>query len=90
MASLSERTKTPEELAAETIKRLQADRYNYEKHAELRAELEARVRDREAQYGIASSEVHAAIDDGRLIETEDVCDWIMDYELLIRKPSRAA
>ena len=36
----------------------------------------------EAKYGIPSSEIHQAIDDGRLIESKEVCDWIFAYEIL--------
>ena len=38
----------------------------------------------EAKYGIPSAEVHQAIDDGRLEETFEVCQWIFEYELLSR------
>ncbi|HEX5498847.1 MAG TPA: hypothetical protein VFX03_06465 [Thermomicrobiales bacterium] len=46
--------------------------------------LRQRIRAYEERYQIRSDEVHAAIDSGRLVETEEVCDWIMDYELLQR------
>ena len=46
--------------------------------------LEATVRDRERLYGIESSELSAAIEDGRISETADVCNWLLDYELLRR------
>jgi hypothetical protein len=36
----------------------------------------------EAKYGIASRDVHDAIDNGQLSETHEVVRWIMDYELL--------
>jgi len=36
----------------------------------------------EAKYGIPSSDIHEAIDDGRLIESKEVCDWIFAHELL--------
>jgi hypothetical protein len=51
--------------------------------------LDAEVRAQEARYGIASDDIHAAIEDGRLVETGDVCDWLMDYELLERARSVA-
>jgi hypothetical protein len=38
----------------------------------------------EAKYGIPSAEIHQAIDDGRLEETFEVCQWIFEYELLCR------
>lgn len=46
--------------------------------------LRQRIRAYEDRCQIRSDEVHAAIDSGRLVETEEVCDWIMDYELLQR------
>lgn len=46
------------------------------------AALRRRVRAYEEQFGIPSDEVHEAIEDGRLQETLEVCDWIMDIELL--------
>ena len=52
--------------------------------ADRREALRRRVAAYEARYQIRSDDVHAAIDSGRLIETEEVCDWIMDYELLRR------
>ena len=44
--------------------------------------LRSRVLAYEEQFGIPSSEVHEAIEDGRLQETLEVCDWIMDFEVL--------
>jgi hypothetical protein len=46
-------------------------------------ELRRRVLDYEEQFGIPSSEIHEAIDDGRLKETIEVTHWIFDYEMLI-------
>ena len=46
--------------------------------------LRQRIRVYEERYQIRSDEVHAAIDSGRLVETDEVCDWIMDYEFLQR------
>lgn len=51
---------------------------------ERRSGLQARVTDRERQYAIKSEHVHDAIRSGRLKESQEVCDWIMDYELLQR------
>ncbi|MND09925.1 hypothetical protein D3C83_336340 [compost metagenome] len=45
-------------------------------------ELRIRVLAYEAQFGIPSSEIHEAIEDGRLVETLDVCEWIMDLYAL--------
>jgi len=46
--------------------------------------LQRTVRDNETHYGIGSADIAAAIDDGRLTETDEVRDWIFDYELLQR------
>jgi hypothetical protein len=43
-----------------------------------------RVRQFEATYGIASGDIHSAIERGSLQETQEVGRWIMDYELLRR------
>ena len=45
-------------------------------------EIESHVRAFESQFGIPSERIHEAIDAGELTETEDVCEWIMEYELL--------
>lgn len=34
----------------------------------------------EEQFGMSIDDVHDAIDDGALSETEDVCDWIITHE----------
>lgn len=53
-----------------------------------RAELEDRVKHFERQYGVPSSAVHAAIERGELKETQEVCRWILDYDLLERIRAR--
>lgn len=53
-------------------------------HETRRLELIAWVQSLEAKYGIKSSDIHDAIEDGRLDETHEVTQWIMDYELLRR------
>lgn len=52
--------------------------------------LRARVAGYEARYGIKSDEIHQAIEDGRLRETEEVCDWIFDYDLLRERDAALA
>lgn len=47
-------------------------------------EVEARIQAFERRYGVASSDLHAAIESGELQETAEVCEWIIDYELLQR------
>ncbi len=48
------------------------------------ARLEARVAAAERRYNLSSDQIHAAIDAGTLEETLDVCNWILDYDLLER------
>lgn len=48
-----------------------------------RREVETRVRAYEARFGLPSSEIHAAIDRGDLVETWEVCRWIIAYESLV-------
>lgn len=48
-------------------------------------ELRARVIAYEARYSLKSDEIHQAIEEGRLQETEEVCDWIIDYEALRKR-----
>ncbi|MFT4038144.1 MAG: hypothetical protein QM692_08205 [Thermomicrobiales bacterium] len=53
-------------------------------HERTFATLHARVAAYEQQFGIPSCDIHRAIDAGELLETVDVCRWIMDYESLVR------
>lgn len=53
-----------------------------ERHAEYMNELRNRVLAYEAQFGIQSCDVHDAIEDGRLQETLEVCEWLMDIYIL--------
>lgn len=61
------------------------------RHALHVSSLESRVAAFERRYGIASAEIHRAIDAGTLQESEDVCAWIMDHELLehVREAAKA-
>jgi hypothetical protein len=83
MVALDHKTLTPHGLA----KQLLAEQAVIERYLESVRELEAQVLAYEQQFGIPSSDVHEAIDDGRLQETEDVCDWILDFEMLERVKS---
>jgi hypothetical protein len=47
-------------------------------------ELKENVARCEAKFGIPSEDIHDAIEEGRLVETLEVCDWIMDYNSLQR------
>ena len=68
----------PKELAEQLL----AEQAVIERYLESVAELEAQVLAYEQKYGIPSSEVHEAIDAGRLDETEEVCNWLIDIEML--------
>lgn len=72
------------DMAAELVRQMDVLR----QHEQNIAELERAVAERERQYGTPSSQIHAAIEAGTLRETADVCNWIIDYELLER--SRAS
>ena len=54
------------------------------KSNQRRSELTARVKGYETRYGIPSRSIHAAINRGQLKETQEVCRWIIDYDLLKR------
>jgi hypothetical protein len=62
--------------------RLLADQLAVRRYVEFVRTLQVRVKAYEEQFGIASTEIHAAIDDGRLQETFDVTNWIIDFEML--------
>lgn len=47
-------------------------------------ELRDRVAAYEREFGMPSTEIHAAIDRGDLIETNEVCSWILAYHRLVR------
>lgn len=51
-------------------------------------DLASRVAAYEVRHGMPSSEVGPAIDRGELEETLDVCQWLLDYDLLRRAESR--
>jgi hypothetical protein len=69
---------TPKEIAD----RLLAEQEVIKRYIELVHALRRSVRAYEEQFGIPSSEIHHAIKDGRLVETLDVCEWLMDFEVL--------
>lgn len=81
----SPKTLSPTELA----KRLLAERDAIANFVATVEALEASVEAMEARYGIASADIHAAIESGQLTETQEVCNWLMDYELLSRARSIA-
>jgi hypothetical protein len=55
-----------------------------QQHYEMIRSLRVRVAANERLYGIKSSDVHQAIDDGRLQETQSVCNWLIEIDLLDR------
>lgn len=63
--------------------RILADQAVIRRYREEVRALRSRVLAYEAQFGIPSSEIHEAIEEGRLRETLDVTMWIFDYERLI-------
>jgi len=68
--------------AKELADQLLAEREVIERYVEQVNALWNRVLAYEEQFGIPSSEVHEAIDDGRLQETLEACKWIIDSERL--------
>lgn len=46
--------------------------------------IRERVAECERRHGIATADVHAAIEERRLVETLEVCTWLMDADLLAR------
>lgn len=75
----------PEELAAALLRERET---LLEQQAEIVA-LQARVAAYEQKFGIPSAWIHDAIDRGELIETLEVCDWIMDVEQLQQESAAA-
>jgi len=69
---------TPHSLAERPIEEMRV----LQKARAYRLQVAARVRAYEEQFGLPSSDIHDAIDRGDLVETLDVCNWIMDYEWL--------
>ena len=78
MVALDQTNLTPKQLADQLL----AEMAVIEKYHESVRELEAQVLAYEQKYGMPTSEVHDAIEDGRLIETLEVCEWLMDADML--------
>lgn len=78
MVALNQTNLTPKELADQLL----AEMAVIEKYHESVRELEARVLAYEQKYGMPSADVHQAIEDRRLVETLEVCEWLMDVEML--------
>lgn len=70
----------PKNIAAELLRQ----RDTLRQHRAVIGAVQARVTEYEARFSLPSSEVHGAIDHDTLRETDDVCDWIIDSDLLRR------
>lgn len=51
-------------------------------------ELNHRVEQFEQQFGFPSEEAARAISTGHLTESHEVCQWMLDYKLLLRLGAR--
>jgi hypothetical protein len=71
---------TPDEVA----KQILGERDVIKKHFENMVEMKARIARYESKFGIASDQVHHAIDRGELTETDEVCDWILTVAAIER------
>ena len=83
MLMTGHRAMEPDQLAAEPSRERDG---LIERQSESVA-LQARVVAYEQRFGMSSDQVHAAIDRGALEDTPEVCEWIIDYELLQRLAS---
>jgi hypothetical protein len=70
------------------IEELLAQRDDQDTQERMLEETCLRVQGFEAKFGIPSERIHQAIDEGTLVETLEVCHWIMEYDLLCRARSR--
>lgn len=52
------------------------------------ADLVQRVEACEQEYRLRSEDVGPAINAGQLVETHEVCQWLLDYKLLVRLGAR--
>lgn len=82
--ALSERRRRQATDVAKLTRELLRQRDTVIEHGPRRAELEARIKDYEARYRRPSDSIHDAIDRGEITETQEVCRWIMDYDVLQR------
>jgi len=80
MADKRDNLMTPQKRTHQLI----AQRSALVKSNQRRSELQHRINGFEKRYGIKSHSVHAAINRGEIKETQEVCRWIMDYDLLKR------
>jgi hypothetical protein len=80
MASFAIGSQSPTDIAASIVQ----ERTIIQQHYDMIRSLRARIAENEQRFEIASSEVHQAIDDGRLSESQAVCNWLIDIDLLDR------
>ena len=78
--------KTTTPTAQSHAEQLLAEREVIRRYFEQMNALRSRVLAYEEQFGIPSSEVHEAIESGRLQETLEVTHWIIDFERYQRAP----
>lgn len=69
---------TPEERAQKLLQ----ERELLRQHLASLAEMKERVSRYEEKFGLSSNHIHQAIDNGDLVETDEVCDWILTFEAL--------
>lgn len=78
MVALDFKNSTPQEIAEQLL----AEQAVIERYLDSVSALEAQILAYEQKYGIPSSEVHEAIESGQLRETLEVCNWLLDIEML--------
>ena len=80
MATFPMGSQAPSRIADSIIQ----ERTIIQQHYEMIRSLRMRISANEQHFGIKSSDVHQAIDDGRLQETQSVCNWLIEIDLLDR------
>lgn len=73
-----------EQRAAKALEQVNDDEFQ----AAFLAERVQRVESCEQKYGMRTEDVGEAINAGRLVETHEVCQWLLDYKLLVRLGAR--
>ena len=51
-------------------------------------ELRRRIQQYEEHYNLSSEDLHQAVTTKQLSETLDVCDWLIEYSVLVRAESK--
>lgn len=72
---------------ASTVSTIENDLAALRRVRARRDELRARIEVYESKHGIPSADIHTAIDDGRLVESNEVCEWIIAHDILQRSAS---